>query len=418
MAFFSELMGRPIVDCDGKMVGKLQDLVAKFHPELAHPVISAIVIIQKGKKTNIPLHAVEGLIASPIRLKHQLVEIPPYQPAEQDILLTEDVLDKQIIDIDGARVVRVNDIELVSVNGMILMSNVDVGRLGILRRLGLAGPAQKLSTRFNRKIPQNYISWDYVELMGRDQAVRLKVPGEKISDLHPADIAEILSDLNHLESRDLLNSLDVEQLADALEEVEPDFQISLVAGMPDDQVADVLEEMDPDEAADLLAEFPKQRSEDLLALMEKDDADDVRKLLAYPEDTAGGIMTTEFASVNQNLTVEQAINSLRETADEAETIFYVYVTDEQEHLVGVFSLSHLIFADPQTPIAELARKRVISVQLYDKQEDIAQIVSKYDLLAVPVVDDDNFLHGIVTADDALDKIIPTAWKKRLPRFYR
>jgi magnesium transporter len=200
--------------------------------------------------------------------------------------------------------------------------------------------------------------------------------------------------------------------------VEPEYQASLVEGMPDERVADVLEEMEPDEAADLLAELPKERSQDLLELMEEDEAEDVRKLLAYPEDTAGGIMTTEYAVVRPEHTAGQAIQVLRETGNEAETIFYVYVTDAEEHLMGVFSLSALIFANPDKPVQEFMHKRVISVNLIDEQNDVAQVISKYDLLAVPVVDEQNCLHGIVTADDALDKIIPTAWKKRLPRFYR
>jgi Mg/Co/Ni transporter MgtE len=153
-------------------------------------------------------------------------------------------------------------------------------------------------------------------------------------------------------------------------------------------------------------------------MMEADEAKDIRKLLAYPEETAGGIMTTEYVTVRPDLTVEQAIQVLRETGPEAETIFYIYVTDDANHLVGVFSLSTLIFAQPDTLVSDLLVKRMVTVHPLDEQNDVAQVIAKYDLLAVPVVDEDNHLHGIVTADDALDKIIPTAWKKRLPRFYR
>jgi Mg/Co/Ni transporter MgtE len=176
--------------------------------------------------------------------------------------------------------------------------------------------------------------------------------------------------------------------------------------------------MEPDEATDLLAELPKERSEGLLALMEADDAEDIRKLLAYPEDSAGGIMTTEYITVQPEVTAEEAIQIIRKNGPEAETIFYIYVTDERNHLVGVLSLSSLIFAQPEARISDFMVKRVITVHLLDEQEDVAQLMSKYDLLAIPVVDDEEILHGIVTADDALDKIIPTAWKKRLPRFYR
>jgi Mg/Co/Ni transporter MgtE len=152
--------------------------------------------------------------------------------------------------------------------------------------------------------------------------------------------------------------------------------------------------------------------------MDKEESDDVRKLLTYPEDSAGGIMTTEYACVPPHVTADEAIRYLRETATDAETVFYVYVTDTQDHLLGVFSLSNLIFAEPSARVEEFMESRVKTVDLLDEQEEVAQKITKYDLLAIPVVDDQNVMHGIVTADDALDKIIPTAWKKRLPRFYR
>jgi Mg/Co/Ni transporter MgtE len=152
--------------------------------------------------------------------------------------------------------------------------------------------------------------------------------------------------------------------------------------------------------------------------MEKEDADDVRKLLTYAEDSAGGIMTTEYAAIRPDLTAAQAIEALRTMSDEVETMFYVYVTDTENHLIGAFSLNNLIFASPDAMVEDFMVTRVITVNLTDDQETVAQTVAKYDLLAVPVVDEQNRLHGIVTADDALDKVVPTAWKKRLPRFYR
>jgi magnesium transporter len=418
MAFLSELIGKTVTDVDGKKLGALKDVIARQLAELSHPVVEALVIRQKGTLINIPYTVVAVLISPAIALKCRSEEIRPYTPVEDDIYLARDVLDKQIIDTEGARVVRVNDLELLRANGKFLVSNVDIGGLGILRRVGLGNAAKNMAARMNFTFPQHYLSWDDVELLRHDQFMRLKVPVDKVAELHPAEVADILSDLNRLEGGQFLEALSVEHLADTLEEVEPEYQASLVEGMPDEKVADLLEEMEPDEAADLLAELPKERSQDLLALMEKDEAADVRKLLAYPEDTAGGIMTTEYAVVHPEQTAGQAIQVLRETEDEAETIFYVYVTDENGHLVGVFSLSALIFANPDKLVQDFMHKRVISVKLMDEQNDVAQVISKYDLLAVPVVDEENCLHGIVTADDALDKIIPTAWKKRLPRFYR
>ena len=415
MAFLSEIIGRPVTDLDGKSVGKLKDVIVRPWAEFPHPLIEAVTIeIKGGEVRNVPFSAVAALLTPVIPLKYRGDEVPSFEIKEDDVLLSRDVLDKQIIDTEGARVVRVNDVELIRVNGTIYVSNVDVSWLGIIRRMGLAGLAHFLASRSKQK----GISWDDVELMRRDQSMQLRVPAEKLHELHPADLAEIVSDLNRLESGQLLDTLDVKHLADTLEEVEPDFQTELVEHMSDEKVADVLEEMEPDEAADLLGDLPEGRQEDLLALMEKGDADDVRKLLAYPEESAGGIMTTEYASIRPNLTAAEAIQVLRGMADEVETMFYVYVVDENECLIGAFSLNNLIFAPPDQKVSDFMTTRIISVNLTDDQETVAQTVAKYDLIAIPVVDDQNHLHGIVTADDALDKIVPTAWKKRLPRFYR
>jgi magnesium transporter len=417
MAFISELMNRPVTDLQGRQIGVVKDLIARSRKEMTHPVIEAVEVDQRGETQLVPYNDVAALLSAAVPLRVSQESIQPYQPQEDDFFLVSDVLDKQIIDIDGARVVRVNDIELVRVNGHVVVSNVDIGLMGLLRRIGLASTASAVLNRFGRKIRENKIAWDYVELLRRDPYMRLRVPVDKLAELHPADIAEILTDLSQAEGKEFLDSLNLEQLADTLEEVETDLQLSLVESMPDERVADVLEEMSPDDAADLLAELPSERSEGILKLMQKEDAEDVRLLLGYPENSAGGLMTTEFATVTPEMTTMQAINHLRQTAREAETIFYVYVTDKEEHLVGVLSLKDLVLADPDTPIIDFMHKRVVSVEPATDQDELAQQVSKYNLIALPVVDSNNHLLGIVTADDALDKIIPTAWKKRLPRFF-
>jgi magnesium transporter len=418
MAFLSEILGRTITDLDGNLVGKLDDLVARELLEFPHPVVDALVVERHGVKHVVPYSIVMSLFAPAIPLKCHVEDVPTYEPGENDVFLSRDVLDKQIIDTDGARVVRVNDLELVRVNGTLYVSNVDVGMLGILRRVGLAHATQALASVLRLRLPENSISWDAVELLRHDQFMRLRVPAESIADLHPADVAEIISDLNRLETGQILDAMEVEQVADTLEHVETEFQVELVEGMSDEKVADVLEEMEPDEAADLLAELPEERSRRLVALMEKDEADEVRMLLSYPEDSAGGIMTTGYAYVSQDMNAGEAIQFLRGMSADVETYAYIYVLDETDHLRGVFLLTDLLFAEPSAHVRDFMEDRVKTVQPLDPQDEVAQIITKYDLLAVPVVDESNVMHGIVTADDALDKIIPTAWKKRLPRFYR
>ena len=418
MAFLSEILGRMITDLDGNFIGKLDDLIARERAEFTHPVVDALVIDRRGEKQVVPYSTVMSLFTPAIPLKCHVEDLPTYALNDDDIYLSRDVLDKQIIDTDGARVVRVNDLELVRVNGTLYVSNVDVGVMGILRRVGLERATHAIASGLHLHLPDNFISWDNVELLRHDQFMRLRVPAESLADLHPADLAEILSDLNKLESGQFLESMNVEQVADALEQVETEFQASLLEDMDDERAADVLEEMEPDEAADLLAELPVERSRRLVSMMDKEEADDVRHLLTFPEDSAGGIMTTDYAVVPPDVTAEQAIKLLRETASDIDTVIYVYVTDVENHLIGVFSLTDLIFAEPNALVSEFMDDRVKTVLTLDDQDEVAQIITKYDLLAVPVVDQQNVIHGIVTADDALDKIIPTAWKKRLPRFYR
>jgi len=417
MPFISQLIGHPVADLDGEPVGTLTELLARYEGHIPHPKIVALEV-KKGKRSlMVAIDDVTVLIAPAVSLKKKQQEIVPYETCPDDFYLVRDVLDKQIIDTDGVRVVRVNDLELMRVDGGIFIANVDVSGVGLMRRLGLGTLSRRFAARSPRDTLHGIISWDDVELIAGDQPMRLKVPGEKIVDLHPADLAEILSDLSRQEGRDFLESLDLETLADTLEEVEPDFQASLIEGMSNERVADVLEEMEPDEAADLLAELPEDRSQELLDLMEADEAEDVRKLLAHPEDSAGGIMTTGYIAVPPHLTAESVMQVLREQGEDVELIFYIYVTDVENHLVGVFSLRELVLAKPDTPVFELMEKRVVMVGLENSQAECAQLIAKYDLIAIPVVDGEKRIHGIVTADDALDKIIPTAWKKRLPRLY-
>jgi magnesium transporter len=418
MLYTSEFIGRPVADVDGKRIGKVKDLLAVRRGDLPHPQLVAIEVKQQGDTIFIPMEDVAALISLAIPLKKKFSEIIPYVPQPDDMHLVRDVLDKQIIDTDGMRVVRVNDLELTRVNGSIYVANVDISGVGLIRRLGLGNLANRLSAHPRSSELPSIISWDNIELLSGDQPMRLKVPTSRMAELHPADLAEILSDLSRQEGSKILETLDIETLADTLEEVEPDFQASLIERMSDDRLADVLEEMAPDEAADLLAELPQDRKHELLKLMEDDEAEDVRKLLTYPEDTAGGIMNTEYFIVPSYFSAAQVLERLRETAPEAETIYYIYVADHDEHLLGVFSLRQLVLAQPAALVTDFMEKRVVTVDLIDSQEDCAQVVSKYNLLAVPVVDEQNRIHGIVTADDALDKIIPTAWKKRLPRFYQ
>jgi CBS domain-containing protein len=413
MPFISQIINKPVVDANGAAMGKIEEMYAIQEEGMTHPLIKAVSVRGKKGVETYPISTVAVLFAPVIPLTQPVDQLPHYVLTGDELPLIMDILDKQILDTNGIRVVRVNDLEITRVAGEYYVSNVDIGSMGLLRRMGMNKPFENLKS----KNPRNFISWDYVEPLRHDEFMHLKVPVEKLKELHPADIAELISDMSHTESGQLLNSLDIEHLADALEEVEPDFQASLVKNMPDEKIADVLEEMSPDEAADLLAELPQDRSEDLLEMMGTEEREEVKILLSYPEDTAGGLMTTDLVTVTPNMTANQAIESIRAQEEEVDDVLYVYVVDDHKHLIGTFSLSELIFAQPRTRVNDFMHKKFVSVNVTDKQDSLAQVVAKYNLLAVPVVDESDHLMGIVTADDALDKIIPTSWKKRLPRFY-
>ena len=215
----------------------------------------------------------------------------------------------------------------------------------------------------------------------------------------------------------MLASLDDESLADAVEEMDPETQVDVLEDLTPERAADILEEMSPDDAADLVADLDQETRDEILALMEKDEADEVQELLGYAEDSAGGLMTTEFIALEDHITAGAAIDRLRELEPDAETIYYVYVTSDEGYLVGVISLRDLIVARPETLIRDVMIDEPVAVAVTASQAEVAEVVAHYNLLAVPVVDEQNVLMGIVTVDDAIDTVIPTAWKKRLPRVF-
>ncbi|MBN1335153.1 MAG: magnesium transporter [Deltaproteobacteria bacterium] len=417
MPYLRDLLKRPVPDVHGESAGRLVEVVASGQAH-AHPVVLAIGLEDDQGRRFLPIEAVDAITDQGVVLSRGRGENEAFEPSEADLHLVRDVLDRPVIATDDVRVVQVEDVEIARVNDRWYLANVAIGEDHDPERTGLGRVFQRLVRAMGPARPPTRISWSNVELLPREHAVRLKIPSRRITDLHPADLAEILSDLPRAEGDLIVSSLDVRKLADTLEEVEPEVRASILSPMPDEKVADVLEEMSPDEAADLLGELPEERSEIILHLMEQDDAADVRKLLSFPDDTAGGLMTTGYVAVRPDLSAEQVLAVLRETAHDAETIFYIYVTDDQGRLKGVISLTDLVLAQPATPILDFMHERVVTATTGESQDELAQKVAKYNLLAIPVVDEEGHLHGIVTADDALDKILPTAWKKRLPRMHR
>ena len=413
MFFASRLQHTKVFDLSGRQVGTLQDLVVSI-PQEYPPVTALIVRTPHKDQKKIPWSQVLSFEESEIFLSCRIEQVGDRPQAEQEMWLIREILDKQIVDTEGRKLIRVQDIQLARVNGNIRVMAVDISTHAILRRLGLGFVSERLGPR----LAPHFIDWSNVNLVSsKVSEVSLKVSLEKLGILHPADIADIINELSPDQRAAVLQSLDHEVAADTIEEMHPTYQATALSEMESERASDILEEMAPDNAADLLADLPQEKAQELLNLMEKEEAHDIRQLLAYPETSAGGIMTTEYMTVPATAKARAAIERIRKEEPEAETIYYLYVVDEEEHLLGVFSLRDLIVANPEAKVTTFMISNVIKVDAMDKQEEVARLIAKYNLLAIPVVDKGNHLLGIVTVDDAIDVVIPTAWKKRFPRIY-
>jgi magnesium transporter len=413
--FISEMIGRSaVVDRDGKRdtIGRVVDFVVE-HPEDTFPRIDAVIIKSGAAKRRAPIGTVIDFDADG---KFVLSGAPTTEapPDDEALYLVEDLFDKQIVDVDGRKVVRINDLEIAQTGGALRVVAADIGLGGIARRLG--GGA--LGKTLRDKLPRTLIAWDNVAPLHdlNPTQIQLAVPDNRLARLHPSDLAEIIGDLSAQDAARVVKSLDDETAADALEHLDAETQRSIIDDLGTERAADIIEEMDSDDAADLLGELPEDQQERLLAEMDPETADDLRELAAYDEETAGGLMTTDYVWIYPHRTVAATIAKIRELAPETEFIYYLYVLDQSEKLLGVLSLRQLLLSAPEATIHTIMDSDIVSVHPDASAEDVASTIARYDLLACPVLNDAGNMLGIVTVDDAIDAIIPDRLKKQLPRF--
>src|SRR5579859_7301800 len=413
MQYVSELIGARVRDPGGRVIARVSDVLVPVDAD--YPALEALSLKpSKGEQRTVPWSAVRILDGGGLGLSTGLAEAAAFDPPPHLLSLARQVMDHQIIDVNGVRVVRVNDLQLVPSDGNYRLVGVDISTAGLLRRMGAGRVLGALGVR----LTPTAIAWDSIEPVESGTAgVKLKVSHEDLARLHPSDIAQIISQLDQHHVHEVLETLDDEAAAETIGEVSPDLQVALIRGMEPERAADILEEMDPDDAADILGDMEPERAHDLLSRMEPDEAEDVRELLTYDEETAGGLMTNEVVTVPATVTAEQAMNIVRQQAAEMENVYSVYVVDDNEVLLGELSLRELIVADPQVPIGRVMHRELIRGRLDDSQEEVARLIAKYNLLALPIVDDVGQLRGIVTVDDAMDVILPDDWKARIPRVY-
>jgi magnesium transporter len=419
MIYFSQLINQQVWDGFGTIVGKLEDILIDSTEKNMPPIVALSLKNGASGLKYIPASQIASLWPS-ITLNTGKNRIKQYQPSGHELPLLDRVLDQQIVDTEGKRLVRVNDLQIARAGNQFFLTGVDVSGQGLIRRLGIEKIARRIGGIFNWSTATEVIPWEYVASIEHDDPLRLSVSQNKIVKMPPADIAAIVDDLDRQTTTALLEGFTNEDLADTLEESSSELQMAILSNLDQERAADILEEMDPDEAADLLADLPDLTSDILLKLMEKDEALEVQTLLKYPEDTAGGIMTTEFAWVPSDLNVQEAIEYLRnsEEAQEDEMMYYVHILDENKHLQGIVNLRDLVMSDPKSSLNQWVEEKYATVKPLTKQEDVAYLIAKYDLLSIPVIDPESKeMLGIVTVDDAIDIVLPTAWKKRLPRLF-
>ena len=410
MPYLSEIQHRRVLRSDGGEFGRLADVAVM--PREQFPVVQwAVLATHEGER----VVGWGDLIADDdrYRLRAPAGDLVTATPPGDALRLAKDLLDKQIVDTHGAKVVRVNDLQLEETAGQMRLVGADVGLRGLLRRVGGEGVAEKAASLVGRKLPRGIIPWHLVEpLESAETSVRLTIPHAKLALMHPADIADIVEEMTADERRAVFEQLDIETAAEALGEIEPEMQVSIVGDLDEERAADILEEMAPDEAADLLQDLPEERREELIELMQDEEGEEVEELLAYPEDSAGGMMTTDFIALPRDLTAAQAIERLRELKPEPELAYQLYVVDAKGQLDGVVSLRDIVVAEPGTALVDFMDPQLLSVRAETDKEEVASIIAKYDLLALPVVDATRRLLGIVTVDDVVELMLPRGWKKR------
>jgi len=413
--FVSELVGRKATVNDIP-IGKVADFLVN-RPDDVFPKIDGFIIKTSQGARFAPIETIasiapDGTVA--------LSETPkePAPPEADALLLISDLLDKQIVDVDGRKVVRINDLEIARAGDGMRVVAADVGVAGLLRRLGLKSFGKRFTPGIYANIPRSMIAWDSVAPI-RDlnpTQINLSVKESKLARLHPSDLAEIISDLSAKEAASVVAQLDDETAADAFEHLDADTQRTLIEDIGTERAADIIEEMDSDDAADLLSELDEQQQHELLSEMSDYTASELRELVRYAEDTAGGLMTTDYTWIYPHRTAEGTIRKIREIAPTSEFIYYLYVVDKNDQLLGLLSLRTLLLADPQEMIDSIMDTDIVTIHPDMESQDVAATIARYDLLAVPVVDDAGKMLGIVTVDDAIDAIMPEEMARKLPKF--
>jgi magnesium transporter len=401
--FFTELIGMPVFDLKHYQVGRVRDaaVVPLIHPARVDRFLvgagSSWLSIRYDQIAHISLE--KG-----IQLSNE--KLYPYHSDEYMLRINRDLLDQQIIDVNGRKVVRVNDVTFEITHGerdTLTVLEVDVGIRSIFRRLMQGTVSSSWVRRMQRPIAPNSIRWEFCSIVEADplRRLRLNISNEKLEHLHPADLADIVEELGPAEREAILGAIDSEVAADALSEIDPRMQASILESLEPEVAADIVEEMAPDEAADALAELEEQTTEEILEEMETEPLEEVRELLEYDEDTAGGMMNTEAIVLPEDTTLNDALQQLRANEDLLENTHVLFLSDGDGRITGTVPLARLFLAEGGAALRELAGDRLISTKPEETQDRVTELFDKYNLLALPVLAEDGTLAGVITADDVI-----------------
>lgn len=407
MPYLSQMLGKPVVDANGERIGTIADLAISTGE--VFPRITSLAFRGPGRtpfmiswRKYVGSFDEDGITLS---VDSPDIRFSYLQPDE--VLLARDLMDRQIVDTQGMKVVRVNDLKLSQSGSQLRLLGAEVGSRGILRGIHplLERGVLAASKALHHPLEEQLIAWNYMDLLDRDLSeVQLSVTHRRLDELHPADVADILEQLDPQQRASVFKHLDEAHLSDAVSEMVDDVQAEFLDDLDDVTAAQVIGNMDPDDAADIVRDLPYEKAETLLRLIGVEDAAEIRRLLGYRDGTAGGMMTTQFVAVPERSTVKETIEVLRGLDEDHPTVHYVYALDPEGRLSGVLSMRTLVLSADTTRLADIMYDDVISVTPDETEDDVVEDIFKYDIPAMPVVDEDGGLLGIVTTEDAWDAI--------------
>lgn len=412
MFFLSEILGQPVRDAGGEQIASISDIVGRW--QLDHRLAVVGLVARVGsRRFFLPVAQVATLDREGARLFSYQVNFQQFERRPGEVLLEDDVMDHRLIDVRQRKVIRVNDIVVAEADGRFFVQAVDIGIAALLRRLG----PRALSGVFSAA---SLVNWRDVEWLPSAETKGVGKPTfPLLARLHPVEVAHIADELPPRQAADIVESLEDEEAAEVLSEISEDHQAGVLRNLDEERAADILEEMEPDDAADLLAKLAPQDAGELLHRMEDEEARDIQTLMEYSEGTAGGLMTSRFVTVPMGWSAMAVLELLRRMEDRPEAITHLLVVErpDEQRLVGIVSLLDVVTVAPETTIGSFMTRDVPAVKPDTATSEVARRMSEYNLVVMPVVDEEGLILGIVAVDDVMEEMLPERWRRRLPRLF-